>query len=481
MRIILAEAPFSYDEAIVKGERYFPLGIGYIASYIRQKPGRDVHLFVDSLEDFQEFIGEQPPDVLGLSAMTSSYPTCAKMARMVKSLNPNCIVIIGGQHATSVGEAIFSEIPEIDFIAMGEGEVLMDRFLGELESGRHQWREIAGLIFKDGDQILSVPQGELLQDLDDMPFPARDLLSLDQFASHAHMRFGNKTASLISSRGCPWKCSYCSSFVTMGRLYRYRSPQNVVDEMEQMYKKWGVDNFIFWDDVFTVRHDRVFDFCAELKKRELKVTWWCMSRTDRMTPELASAMADAGCVMISFGIESGSSKTLQRIRKQVDLDVVKEAIDYCNASGIRTQGTFILGFPFETHNDFRDTIEFAKESGVDIALFFSFAPYPGTEEWNYVPESLKPQSLEKWHDLILNTRQRKSWNSTFSDDEISDIVAGAHQEFYFRPNQVLKILRSLNTVKELRPYIESALSLTWSLARRGFNFTRIMNSARQID
>lgn len=129
MRIVLAEAPFSYDLAVVKGERYFPLGIGYIASHVRQKPNREVFLFVDGLEDFEKFVSVNKPDVLGLSTMTASYPTCGEMVKIAKSANPSCIVIIGGQHATSVGEMVFSEIPEIDFVAMGEGEVLMDKFL----------------------------------------------------------------------------------------------------------------------------------------------------------------------------------------------------------------------------------------------------------------------------------------------------------------------------------------------------------------
>jgi anaerobic magnesium-protoporphyrin IX monomethyl ester cyclase len=467
MRIILAEAPFSYDESIVKGQRYFPLGIGYIASYIRQKPNRDVHLFVDNLEEFQNLIQAQPPDVLGLSAMTSSYPTCAKMARMAKAVNPRCLVMLGGQHATSVGARVFSEVPEIDFVAMGEGEQLMDRFLDELETGRQEWKGVPGLIYRTEGTYISVPQAGLLKGLDDLPFPARDLLSLDHFTSHAHMRFGTKTASLVSSRGCPWKCSYCSSFVTMGRQFRKRSPSNVVDEMEQMNQTWGIDNFIFWDDVFTVVHDRVFEFCNELKRRRLDVTWWCMSRTDRMTQELTNAMADAGCVMISFGIESGSENTLKRIRKQVDLQVVTEAIAYTRAAGIRTQGTFILGLPFETRDDLRTTVNFAKSCGVDIALFFSFTPYPGTEEWDYVPEPLKPKAVDEWHSFVCNTRQSRSWNPRFSDAELGRIIGKAHRDFYFRPGQIWRIGRTIRSVGEFKAYVESALSLTWSVMRPG--------------
>jgi magnesium-protoporphyrin IX monomethyl ester (oxidative) cyclase len=190
-----------------------------------------------------------------------------------------------------------------------------------------------------------------------------------------------------------------------------------------------------------------------------------MSRTDRMTKQLTRAMADAGCVMISFGIESGSPATLKRIRKQVNLKVVEEAIHYTREAGIRAQGTFILGLPFETREDMDTTVQFAKKSGVDLALFFSFTPYPGTEEWGYVPDELKPKSIEEWHTFVCNTRRSRSWNPRFSDAELAAIVAAAHREFYFRPSQILQIGRSIRSLHELRAYMESALSLTWSTLR----------------
>ena len=283
------------------------------------------------------------------------------------------------------------------------------------------------------------------------------------------MRFGKKTVSLISSRGCPWSCTYCSSHVTMGREYRYRSPKKVVDEMEELYLTRGVDNFIFWDDIFTFRSDRVFEFCSELKSRQMNVTWWCMSRTDRMTQELANAMADAGCVMVSFGIESGSEKTLNQIKKRVNLDVAKEAIQYCNKAGIRTQGTFILGLPFETREDIDCTINFAKTSGLDMALFFSFTPFPGTEEWKNVPENIKPKSIEEWHSFVCNTQISKSWNSRFTDKEIGKIVLKAHRTFYYRPIQIWKILISLRSMREFRSYLIGTFSLTSSIVKKFFS------------
>lgn len=466
MKILLAEAPFSYDEAVVKGSRYYPLGLGYIAAVIRQKPGRDVELFVDGVEPFRRLVQRDPPDVLGLSAMTSSYPTCASLARIAKEANPHCAVIIGGQHATSVGpESVFSEIPDVDFVGLGEGEALMDQFLDELESGECRWDSVPGLCYKTEGGVKSGPDSGLLRELDTMPFPARDLVPLDKFPSHSHMRLGRLTASLVSSRGCPWRCTYCSSFVTMGRKYRYRSAQSVVDEMQEMAERWGVDSYVFWDDVFTAHQKHAFEICAEIRKRNLKVAWWCLSRTDRMTPELAEAMKDAGCEMISFGIESGSRKTLERIRKQVEFDVVAEAVHYCSAAGIRTQGTFILGFPFETRRDFRETIEFAKSLELDVAMFFSFTPYPGTEEWGNVPEEMKPSSIDDWNRFVCNARDSISWNPKFSDQEIATVIARAHREFFLRPRQVWQILRTLRSGRELMGYAQSGVSLLSSLAR----------------
>jgi radical SAM superfamily enzyme YgiQ (UPF0313 family) len=263
----------------------------------------------------------------------------------------------------------------------------------------------------------------------------------------------------------------------MGRLYRYRSPANVVAEMEQLKNQYGVDNFVFWDDVFTVQHSRVFEFCNEIQKRKMDISWYCLSRSDRMTAALAQAMASAGCVMLSFGIESGSERTLQRIRKQVDLDVVREAITCCNAAGIRTQGTFILGLPFESYEDMRITIDFAKECGVVIALFFSFTPYPGTEEWDYLPDEMKPKSIDEWYTFICNARETRSWNLKFTDEVISEIVSVAHREFYFRPTQVARIMRSVTSLREFSSYSASALSLTWSLIRSRRNSLALHSSS----
>ena len=464
MKILLAEAPYTYADSIVKGEPYFPLGIGYIASYIRTVPERAVRMFVGDMAQFRTEMKRNPPDVLGISSMTNTYPGAAEMARTAKQCCPNCRIILGGQHVSSVGADVLREIPEADFLCIGEGEQLFDAFLKEIESGREDWKSIPGLVYRTSEGIERNPPGGLMEDIEKLPFPARDLVDLTRYRSHGQMRFGGQAASLITSRGCPWRCTYCSSNVTMGRKYRPLSPDYVVSEFEELYRRYGVRTVVVWDDLFTFDHDRVEEICSKLVRRGIKVKWFCQSRTDRMTPELAKIMHRAGCRAISFGIESGNESTLERIRKKVKLDVVERSIRCCRQAGIRTQGTFILGFPWERPDQMADTVRFALKSELDIAIFFSFTPFPGTHEWQFVPEGRRPANVEEWSTFVCNNRAGRTWNSYLDDHEMKTVISKAHWRFYMRPVQVLRIARSIRSVENLLGVVQNAFSMLSSLA-----------------
>jgi radical SAM superfamily enzyme YgiQ (UPF0313 family) len=300
-------------------------------------------------------------------------------------------------------------------------------------------------------------------DIEQLPFPARDLVDLTQYKSHGQSRFGGQTASMITSRGCPWKCTYCSSHVTMGRRYRFLSADYVVAEFEELYHQHGVKNIVIWDDLFTFKHDRVYEICNRLIQKGIKVNWSCMSRTDRMEPDLAQIMRQAGCRMISFGIESGNEGTLARIRKNVKLDVVEKAIESCRKAGIRTQGSFILGFPWETPEEMEDTIRFALKSRLEIAIFFSFTPYPGTDEWQFVPPEQRPKNVEEWKSFVCNNEEGRTWNNDLDDQEMKKIINRAHRRFYMRPVQFFRITRSIKSVKDFFGIAHNALSMVSSI------------------
>ena len=287
------------------------------------------------------------------------------------------------------------------------------------------------------------------------------------------MRFGGLTASMITSRGCPWNCTYCSSHITMGKKYRFLSAEYVLSEIEELYHKYNIRNILFWDDLLTFDHDRLTEICQGIIDRKLKIKWSCHSRTDRITLEVAKIMKKAGCRVISFGVESGNENTLKRIRKKVKLDVVLKSIDLCRKAGIRAQGSFILGFPWETRQEMMDTIDFSLKSKLDIAIFFSFTPYPSTHEWQYVPEELKPNNVKEWNTFVCTNRFGRTWNTNLNEEEMRKIISKAHWKFYMRPIQIFRILRSVRSINELLGVIQNACSMVFSIFRMwASNFTK---------
>lgn len=462
MKILLTEAPFDYGEAVVDLDRYFPLGIGYIAAYLRQH-GHQVRMYTgDAGEDFRRELDLFEPDWVGFSAMTSSFPNAVRMAQMVKERS-NAITVVGGQHVSSVGSESLDVFPCFDFMVYGEGEETALELTKKFERGATDFSGVLGIAFRKGNQVVKTPPRGLLLDMDSYPPPARDLVDLSLFGTHAHLRFGKYTASLVTSRGCPWHCTYCSSHVTMGRKYREHSPEYVADDIERMLKNFGISNFIFWDDVFTMSKKRIHQICEEFLKRGLgdRITWYCLSRVDRIDEESVRLMSRAGCKMMSFGVESGSQYTLDRIKKLASLEGAIEAVKYCKKVGIRTQATFILGFPWETPKLMQETIDFAKKLAPQVALFFTLTPYPGTEIWNLIPDEEKPKTLDEWSTFVCNTRNPKSYIPGLSDAELKKIARRAHLEFYLRPSQMWNMLRNLESPLEFFSYARSAVSLTY--------------------
>lgn len=468
MRILLTEAPFDYPAefaGLVK--RYFPLGIGYIAAYLRRH-GHDVAIFSGGMgEEFRTALEAAQPDWVGFSAMTSSFPNAVRMAQTVKECS-NAKTIIGGQHVSSVGPETLQQFPCFDFMVIGEGEETALELTKKFETKDTNYSDILGIAYRTPLQIVKTPPRGLLQDLDSYPAPARDLVDLSLFGTHNYLQFGKRlTASLVTTRGCPWHCTYCSSHVTMGRKYREHSAEYVGEDIERMVKDFGITNFIFWDDVFTASRKRIHTVCEEFIKRGLgdKITWWCLSRVDRLDEDSAKAMKRAGCQMISFGVESGNQETLDRMKKLASLDGAIEAVALCKKVGIRTQATFILGFPWETPRMMQDTIDFAKRLSPQIAIFFPLTPYPGTDLWDIVTEEVKPKSVEEWSKFVMTTLNPRSYVKGITTPELKKTIRRAHMEFYLRPSQIWNMTRRMESFYEFFSYAKSAISLTYQTGK----------------
>ncbi|MEA3336828.1 MAG: radical SAM protein [Chloroflexota bacterium] len=365
---------------------YPPLGLGYLAAVAEQE-GHEVRIHDFGLfpfrpieQDAQEVIDFRP-DLIALTSMTTSFHYVERLlAQLKKQLA--IPVIIGGPHATSLPDGTLSN-PHIDYLIYGEGEYIWQDFLRALHSGDERWDQIQGLWYKDGDKIIPGGGRKPIEDLDALPFPSRHLFDLNKYPLYAPN--GEPMLTILSSRGCPYNCSFCFKGI-VGRSYHQRSPENIVAELREVHDTYGVRNFYFIDDLFTIDVRRLEEILDRFIEEDLDFRWRCLARVDRVNPELLQKMYRAGCRQIHFGIESGNEDVLKRTAKHINLNQVRDAVRWTEDAGIRSKGYFILGLPGDNEETMQETIEFAASLDLTEAMFSIATPFPGTALWNELVE-----------------------------------------------------------------------------------------------
>jgi len=304
-----------------------------------------------------------------------------EQAKLTKEFNPNILTVIGGPLISSDGERIIKN-QYMDVAVQGEGEIT---FLELIKSFEEEigFRDIKGAIYKEGNKVIKNPPRELIQDLDSLPFPARHLLDMEWYSKKNSMIRGcwMRTTSLMGARGCPFKCIFCASPKTLGNSVRLRSPDNVLDEIEELISKYKIEAIKATEDVFTHDIKWVNEFCDKIIERKLDIKWDCQSRVNAsaINLETLKKMRKAGCIQVEFGVESGSQKVLNTIKKGVVIEQTIEAFDLCREAGIRSMANFIIGHPYETYEDIEKTKQLARRIKADYPEFFISTPLPGTE------------------------------------------------------------------------------------------------------
>lgn len=378
------------------------LGILYIATYLSEKTKYDIRI-IDmnvekirddfrydandihngnlpqlSLPELKAVILKEKPKIVAVTATTMCVNEALKVIDLAKDTDKGILTVIGGAHACAVEETLFRETEHLDVIALGEGE---DTFLELAERfiDNHEYTNIAGTIVNLNGKIIKNPPRALRKDLDYYPFPNRDLVPIKRYLNPAR---------IISSRGCPFNCVFCLRKV-LGRSWRARSPKNVVDEIELLYKKYGFREFTFADDNFSLDKQRVMDICNEIIERKLKITWVTGTglRADSTNEEMLKLMAKAGCLMVGAGIESGSQRILDNIDKKESLEDMLNFVRMAARCHLFVHGSFTIGNPGETFEDVRKSIEFAKvliDNGLNHMTWNVVTPYPGTKLWDYI-------------------------------------------------------------------------------------------------
>lgn len=456
MKILLVQAPAREPgrETLVVP----PLGLAYLAAVAR-KAGHAVTIldaFGEGLswEAFAQRVLAERWDVVGFSGMTPVFDT---VQRAMKLCRPQTrTLVLGGPHATAVREKVLRDNAELDIAVFGEGEDTFVELLAALKAGQSP-TGLPGMATREGIG----PDRPLRKVLDDLPFPARDLLPNAQY--RYPLCGTRRITTLITSRGCPYRCVFCDKSV-FGSHWRARSAENVLTEVDEVVRTYGVQTAIFYDDLFTLKKDRLRAICEGLIARKYDLTWKAEGRVDIVDAEMLTLMRRAGCDMIAYGVESANPKGLEYLGKGTNPEMIREAFRKTRAAGIKTMGYFILGIPVETYDEAAATIRFAIEIQADYAQFSVLSPFPGTKLYEdaktrgWYREIAAQNITDK--DRIRPVVLSENWDEA----KLITIVRDAHRMFYLRPSYVLRSLTRIRTLGEA-----GALArLGWSMVRYVF-------------
>lgn len=355
---------------------YPPLGLAYIAA-ILERNGYSVEI-VDmpilglEISDIRKICIRYCPDIVGITSMTANHPMAARIAEVAKEAYPDSLVCYGGSHASFVDLEVLNQCKAIDVVVRGEGEYTTLELLRAVQ--KHQeFSRIEGITFRDKNKhIIRNRERPLIDNLDILPLPARHLLPMMQYR-----RISDKT-SVISSRGCTYKCSFCQTSTFWRHTIRQRSATSVINEIETIQDDYDFNTFAFVDDLFLF-DKRSFDMFEEIKNRRMKISWICSSRVDLASRESLKAASHSGCTRITFGIESGVQKTLNAINKKITIERVKSVVSWCKGFGIDVKLNFIFGLPYETKADMELTRRLINELDPEYVTISTLKLLPGTD------------------------------------------------------------------------------------------------------
>ena len=412
-----------------------PLNLLSLAAFLRVTgyAARVLDLgYPEDVADLQALKDENRPVFFGITATTPEFPEAIRLVRDLKTRFPEVPVVMGGIHVSALGTDALAEAGA-DFGVCGEGEETLAELVIALAAGGPgaDLSGIRGLILRDGDGYHANPARPVMKDIDALLPPAWDLVRSERYFAKPWgiLQKRKRTGFIVTSRGCPFKCTFCASNYTMGSTFRGRNPDLVVDEIEALYHTHRIREFLIAEDSFTSDRDRTAAICEEILRRRLDISWRTPNgvRIDSLDPPLVDLMKQSGCYLLGFGLESADSGVLKRANKHMALDRVADTVAMVRRRGIMTFGTFILGLPGETRQSALETIRYAANSDLDIAHFGLYVPFPGSRDFE---EMRDRPGLRDWSSYVLFEALPCS---DLPPREMKALLRRAYASFYFRP------------------------------------------------
>ena len=430
MKVLMINPPYNSSKYKFIGLVAPPLGIAYIAAML-EKNGITVKILdAPALEIGHEAVKNEiqkySPDIVAVTSVTPTIESALKTAKISKEACPNAVTVLGGYHPTFTYQEVLKN-DFVDIVVCGEGELTMVELVDSLENGKNL-REVKGIATKD---FKTLPRG-IIKDLDSIPFPARHLLPMDEYKI---LNMKLTTGTIVSGRGCPYKCSFCASSAMHGQKLRLRSAENVVDEMEYLVNDHNIEMVAFMDDTFTLNNKRVYEICETIKDRGLDNYWGCTARVDTISEDLLKTMKDAGCITMFLGVESADQQFLNLVNKNTNINRIKKTFQLTKDYGMRTIASVVLGMPGDTKRSITTTIKFVKTLDPSYAVFSLATPYPGTDFYlNAVSENLI--KINDWSKYTLLSPVLETVDCSL--DELKKLQKKAFKEFYLRPSYIAR-------------------------------------------
>ncbi len=441
-----------------------PINLAYLAAAVI-KAGFAAEIWDYGIDEFIENdfinrIAECDPSVIGIHCKTFNIIQGHHVAGIVKKYFPGIKVVVGGPHSSALPVETLKEFPNFDMIAIGEGEATIAALCREI-SGENNLKNVKGLAFREDGAVVFSEKRELIQNLDDIEYPARHLLSKSSYNKYHPTRgispLNYNVTEIFTSRGCPGKCIFCAVNVSYGNRVRLRTVDNVLGEVEECMLRFKYNHIIIQDDTFTLNRARVSGILDGFRKLGLK-SWSCDSRVDTINEAMLKEMASSGCKKISFGVESGSERILKLIKKNISVDQIKRAVKWAKKSGIDIiECTFIIGsHPDETYDDLQATWRLIKEISPDIISVSIIVPYPGTEVYKLMEERGYIDD-KRWNDFQMIGSEPHWHTANFSSRDLLKLQRKIINQYYFSPKYLIKSISKIKSVEEMQYLLKTGL------------------------
>ena len=467
MKVLLINPPSTAPNPVM------PLGLAYLAASLDRRK-IDVEV-IDAwaekytFEDLAGAVSKHAFDIAGITMMSPFYSAAMRTVDIVKQ-NSDAKIVVGGPHPTALPEECLADNPDIDFIVIGEGETTLVNLVKAMGNDHQEYDGIKGLAFREDGRIVNTGHSEPIEDLDRLPFPARRFFPVKKYQTHPPYGKKKPYLTLITSRGCPFRCTYCSKSV-FGNTYRAYSPQRVAAEVKHIIERYGAKEIHFYDDDFTIDGRRTEEVCRQLQCQKIRIPWSCTTRVDLVNAKLLKKMKSAGCWLISYGVESADPEILRKTQKGYTIDAIQKAFALTQKTGIRTIAYFMAGLPGETAQSLQQTIDFSINLKPDFVSWGTTALYPGSSLYS------DAQQGKLGNINIRYTGRERNWHASgspygtgyaiiheesLSREVLQDYVRKANRVFYLRPAYLIRFLFKVRSLYEFFHFFKGGLQfLRW--------------------